>query len=276
MGAAAYYPVTMSAAYSDVEVREILRRALERGAEDDGQLSHAELAAAAAEVGVAPERFEAAAAEVRAVREDTKLLEEGRAIALTKRKRRVRDFWQHFGTYAVVNAFLFGVDMLSGGGTWWYWPAMGWGLAVSLQALGLLGSGEPDEVELRRLAQKRRKRLAKKNRSQGEKLARKRRKDRVAGAEQRFEAAVEKGVAALLDVAARGIETALDDRGSGTTSGSSSDTGFGRYVARKEGQPMRAPGYEPPAPPVRVAPEEPAEMPAELPATPPFRRQRER
>ncbi|MEM1416741.1 MAG: 2TM domain-containing protein [Myxococcota bacterium] len=264
----------MSSAYSDEEVREILRRALERGAEAEGQLTHEELAAAAAEVGVAPERFEAAAAEVRAQRAERELLEEGQAIALTKRRRKTRAFWQHFGTYAIINGFLFGIDMLSGGGTWWYWPAMGWGVGVAMQALGLFTDGAASDEELRRLALKRRKRLAKKQALDDEARKRRRRKERVQTAEQRFEAAVEKGVAALLQVAAKGIETALDERGQ------AADTRFGRYVAQEKGQPMRAPGYAPPetpaTPPTRVAPGAPAEVAVEVPATPPRRAEHER
>ena len=62
--------------YDDDEVREILRRALE---EDEG-LGHDELAAAAAEVGIEPERFERAARAVRS--------ERSREVAIERRRRR--------------------------------------------------------------------------------------------------------------------------------------------------------------------------------------------
>lgn len=42
----------------------------------------------------------------------------------------MRDFYGHLSVYALVNAGLFTIDALSPGGWWFFWPLMGWGVAV--------------------------------------------------------------------------------------------------------------------------------------------------
>ncbi len=64
-------------------------------------------------------------------------------------KRRVavlKSFYIHLATYTAVMALLFLIDFLTGGGWWFYWPLLGWGIAVVAHAftvfgiMGLLGS----------------------------------------------------------------------------------------------------------------------------------------
>ena len=59
-----------------------------------------------------------------------------------KRVEALRQFYVHLTVYVVVNLFLFGLNMLiSPGSLWFYWPLMGWGIAVALHALRVFGSG---------------------------------------------------------------------------------------------------------------------------------------
>ncbi len=47
----------------------------------------------------------------------------------------IKGFYHHLTIYLVVNAILFLIDIFSGGGTWFYWVLLGWGIAVAIQGL---------------------------------------------------------------------------------------------------------------------------------------------
>ena len=121
----------MSARYSDEEAQEILRRALERASDSDLGHRHEVLQEAAAEVGIAPATFERVAAEYREERLVTANLE-------AKRRGRIQAYWRSLGTFGLVNLFLFSLDMLTSGGTWFYYPLLGWGLFVALRGYRVL------------------------------------------------------------------------------------------------------------------------------------------
>ena len=50
-----------------------------------------------------------------------------------KQVSKLKDFYTHLMTYVVVIALLFVIDIVSGEGWWFYWPAIGWGFFVFLQ-----------------------------------------------------------------------------------------------------------------------------------------------
>jgi len=208
--------------YDDDEVQEILRRAL---AEDSG-LGHDELAAAAAEVGIERDAFERAARQVRG--------ERSRSAAIERRKgRRRKGLIKTGATYAVINLFLFAIDMLSGGGWWFQWPLVSMLFLYALQWIGHFSAD--DEQAVIEEEAKRAKKLRKQNRKERRRqraLERRQRKRagkaRLKNAEDAFEAAVEQGLAALFESMAGGIES-LSAKGSGGE--------FGDFVARKEGRP---------------------------------------
>jgi fatty acid desaturase len=77
-------------------------------------------------------------------------------------KRRVnvlKGFYIHFATYIGVIALLFFIDFLTGGGWWFYWPLLGWGIGIIAHAFtvfgiaGFLGS-EWEEKKTRELMNK--------------------------------------------------------------------------------------------------------------------------
>jgi hypothetical protein len=60
------------------------------------------------------------------------------------RARQLRDFYRHLGTYLVVSVFLVAIDLVTGsegktflGLDWAYWPILGWGIAVAIQAISV-------------------------------------------------------------------------------------------------------------------------------------------
>ena len=68
-----------------------------------------------------------------------------------KRVKSLRDFYVHVATYVVVMIVLFIIDSSDRGGWWVYWPAMGWGIAVILQAFQVFGPGSGSRWEERKI-----------------------------------------------------------------------------------------------------------------------------
>jgi hypothetical protein len=124
--------------YSKEEADAILARAIEL--QGHGQAtSHAELAATAREIGVAPEALERAAAEVLSRRRDDQVL---RAL----RARQWRGFLAHLVPYLSVGLLLGFINFTTGGFPWAVIPMLAWGIGL---ASHLLAVALPDEGKLK-------------------------------------------------------------------------------------------------------------------------------
>ncbi len=54
----------------------------------------------------------------------------------------IRGFYVHLTVYVVVNSFLFLLDItLSPGTLWFFWPLLGWGIALAVHAISVFGFG---------------------------------------------------------------------------------------------------------------------------------------
>jgi hypothetical protein len=66
-------------------------------------------------------------------------------IKYKRAKERVaalRGFYVHLGVYVSVNLLLFLINITaSPDSLWFFWPLLGWGLAVVVHALSVFGSG---------------------------------------------------------------------------------------------------------------------------------------
>lgn len=58
-----------------------------------------------------------------------------------RRVAEIRKFYGHLVVYLLVMIGLFVVDYQDRGNWWFYWPLIGWGIAVVLHAFKALGSG---------------------------------------------------------------------------------------------------------------------------------------
>ena len=59
-----------------------------------------------------------------------------------KRVEALKGFYTHLTVYVLVNLLLFTINVLtSPGSLWFYWPLMGWGIAIALHALRVFGAG---------------------------------------------------------------------------------------------------------------------------------------
>jgi hypothetical protein len=68
----------------------------------------------------------------------------------------LRGFYIHLGVYIFVNLFLFLLDILtSPTGLWFYWPLLGWTMAVLLHGFSVFGGGRMlgDDWEARKIAE---------------------------------------------------------------------------------------------------------------------------
>ncbi len=178
--------------YSDEEVREILRVAIEREENDPAGLAREDVVRAASEVGISEASIDRAIVEIEREREIAT------EVAAIKMERR-RALLSHASTWAIVNAMLFGIDWMSGPGYWFYYPLFGWGIAVALQARSTLlaNPARARATALKRIGKRARRR---------EKEARRARQKQV---EKELEEAVEQGVAAVLGAAER-VAQSLD------------------------------------------------------------------
>jgi hypothetical protein len=195
--------------YTQDEVEAILRRALERRPAD--ALSHQDLLDSARAVGIDAETLEAAAAELR---EERALQREKEARQVQRRRR----FGRSLLVYVLVNALLFGIDMLTTGGTWFYWVLFGWGLGMVAQLMALLMPREETQEQRQRRLEHEARRAAKRQAREVRKDRRREAKDALERGTREFEQAVEQGVGHLLSAVARQIETHVS-RGQGGQGG---------------------------------------------------------
>jgi len=132
--------------YGDDEVRAIIDRALK--AQPQSGISHEELLAIGAGVGLSPAALESAAREVT----EARLTQTATARVISRKRRAVI---AHAFVYLTVNAFLFAINFLTTPGQWWaLFPIFAWGIGMILHAgFGLFSGASEKSVakEKRRL-----------------------------------------------------------------------------------------------------------------------------
>ncbi len=57
------------------------------------------------------------------------------------RVQALKGFYIHTSAFAVVNIALLVINVLVGGGWWFYWPLVGWGIGLVVHALAVFGFG---------------------------------------------------------------------------------------------------------------------------------------
>jgi len=71
-----------------------------------------------------------------------------------RRVKQLKSFYSHLVTYIGGMVVLFFVDYTDRGGTWWfYWPLLGWGVAVAIHAFETFGTGW-EKKKIRQLLEK--------------------------------------------------------------------------------------------------------------------------
>lgn len=118
------------------ETEEILRRAI---AIDTMQERGKELMRRTAEeMGISQEALD------QAEREYFQQMRDEQELREFTRQRRA-SFWSHLGTYFVINASLVAIDLISDGRLEWaYWPILGWGIGIAIQAIETFNRHDED------------------------------------------------------------------------------------------------------------------------------------
>ena len=233
--------------YSDEEVEEIFRRALERQAADGDGFAHDELIAAAHEVGLDDDAIDRAVRELEHDRTEASIRDR---VAKRKRERWLR----HLFTYLVVAGGFLGMHALGYVGVWAIWMAFGWGMGVALQTFSTLRGPTEEEVEKERKKLNRKARRAARAKARAEAKRRKaeararrsQRKQQRGQIEDELERVIEDGVSLLLSAAAKKLREATE-----RAEPAPPRTDFERFVrAKKEGRSTDA--YAKERPRVRV------------------------
>ena len=88
------------------------------------------------------------------------MTEDERYQQAKRRVERIKGFYGHVVIYLVVNTGLALINLLSGGGWWFYWPLVGWGIGLVAHGVsvfwleGFLG-GDWEEKKIREIMEKR-------------------------------------------------------------------------------------------------------------------------
>jgi hypothetical protein len=218
--------------YTQEEVNEILKRAMKQQSLEKQGLSHEELVEMADEVGIDRAAVESATAEVAETRADEMARREEAAAIAEERARLFNAFAQSLFYYVVMGGLLYFIDRRFSGGTWYFWVLMAFGVALLFRLRSLIfpqrSLARRKARELKQARKLERKALREAKHQQlletfGVKRSRRtfehpetahlpRAEPRIdvdaqvnAGARE-FETAVQAGVAALLNVAARKIQ----------------------------------------------------------------------
>ncbi|MBI3260627.1 MAG: 2TM domain-containing protein [Ignavibacteriae bacterium] len=128
--------------FTNEEMQAILQRAMERRSHA-GEISYSDLSSTAQELGIDEHDLEQA---IQDHLDGGGIVEARKQWIRSKRKK----FYEHLGTYLIVNTFLAGMSLLSGG-YWFIFPLFGWGIAIALDAMGAFF---PDEEKIERGAER--------------------------------------------------------------------------------------------------------------------------
>ena len=219
--------------YTQEEVTEILKRAMKQQSLEKQGLSHEELVEMAGEVGIDRTAVESATEELAETRADELARREGAAEIAQERSRLFNAFAASLFYYVAIGAMLYFIDRRFSGGTWYFWVLMAFGIALLFRLRsvifpqGSLARRKARELKRARKLERRALREAKHQQlleTFGVRRSRpifehpqaahfpkaeQRRPDmeaQVNAGAREFETAVQAGVAALLNVAARKIQ----------------------------------------------------------------------
>jgi hypothetical protein len=190
--------------YSQAEVNEIIRRALDKQAEREGHLDHDDLVAIADEVGIDRESLERATAELAQAREGQLLQQDEANEIAEERTIQLKRFGSSLLSHAIMNGIFYYVDTRFFGGEWFKWPLLGSAIFLTLRLRHVVSPY--DQLARRR---RREERWRKREQKRAARAAWKERlfsDVRSPDNAKEFEKVVQNGVAALLEIASRKLD----------------------------------------------------------------------
>jgi len=113
--------------YNEDDAEQILRLASSMST-PIGAMSRDQLLATASELGITPQAVEEAERQIVSSRAELSDRAE-----FDRRVR--RDFYGHLASYVIVNGFLCGINIVTGGYFWAVWPLLGWGIGLAFSVV---------------------------------------------------------------------------------------------------------------------------------------------
>jgi hypothetical protein len=115
----------------DRDVEQILKLAVRNAGYSDEEALRQRLHAAAAELGLSDAQVAAA--------EEKYKLEKAESIERAEfESYAVKEFWEHFWAYVIVNGGMIAFDLFADGRlSWAMWPLIGWGIGLAFHAYGI-------------------------------------------------------------------------------------------------------------------------------------------
>lgn len=139
--------------FTQDEMSEILETAarLDGVTASPDEISLDELTQIATELGISPEAVEQVvsgrADKARAERELLKS-EEAEAQELARKKKKAwRDWRAHVASFIAVMLGIVLLDLVTGPGAWWYYPAIGWGMGLGVHTLVVFFNAFDDDED---------------------------------------------------------------------------------------------------------------------------------
>ena len=190
--------------YSQAEVNEIIRRALDKQSARQDHLDHDELVAIADEVGIDRVSLERATAEIAKDRDRSLAQNDNAKAVATERAVQLKSFVGTLVSHAIMNVAFYVIDTRFFGGIWFKWPLLGSAILLAFRLRRVLA---PQEQMLRRRRKEERRRAREQRRAAWTEL-----KQRALPngpqkpSSKDFELVVQTGVTALLKIAARKLD----------------------------------------------------------------------
>lgn len=191
--------------YSQAEINEIIRRALDKQSEHEGHLGHDDLVAIADEVGIDRESLERATTELAQTRVSRLSRQDEAKEIAEERKIQLKRFGATLLSHAIMNGVFYYIDTRFFSGGWFKWPLLGSAILLTLRLRHViapydkLSRRRKKEEQLREREQRRAARAAWKNRLFSEVQS-------SSENAKEFEKVVQSGVAALLEIASRKLD----------------------------------------------------------------------
>jgi hypothetical protein len=190
--------------YSQTEVNEIIRRALDKQAAQQDHLDHEDLVAIASEVGIDRASLERAKAEIAKDRDRAVAVDDEAKAVAAERAVQLKSFAGALFSHAVMNAGFFFIDTQFFGGTWFKWPLLGSAILLTFRLRRVLA---PREQLLRRQRKDERRRARHQRRAAWIEFKQKIVPEGSGKPDKKqFEIAVQAGVTALIKIAARKLD----------------------------------------------------------------------
>lgn len=134
--------------FSTDEMSEIIETAarLDGISHDPNEVTLAEITQVAAELGISDEAVMAAVAERRREAAEQRALDEERKDLRRKRAKAWRDWRAHLASYVAVILGLLLLDLVTGGTlSWWFYPAIAWGMGLGVHTLVVLFNADDED-----------------------------------------------------------------------------------------------------------------------------------